>query len=246
MQLAKLRNLPHNPVLLWIALIFSSMSMLVSCGDNHESAEKSAPLPDMQSFTFFDLGKTSLLTKGVRSDLRGKLGRDAIERRSILDLEINYRGFLKRYFPDLAVLNEKLNYPPGERVEHKTVKLMYRYARKKNVPFDLVELVFSDYTKTPLFFKINFKADEANTVETLREKYGAPEVITWGEENGKSMFWQKSGDVLIISLIPNQFGSRDHQIVIYFMANLKQLIDMERKEKELRERQRSKTGKEAF
>ena len=246
MHFISLRNLLHKTALLWIALIFSSLPFLVSCSDNHESADESPSPTDTSGFTFFDLEKTTKLTEGVRGDLNSKLGHDAIERRSILNLDINYRGFISRYFPELEALNQKLNFPPRERVEHNTVKLMYRYAQKKNVPFNLVELIFSDYTKTPILFKINFKADEANTVETLKEKYGQPEIIDLNERNGKSMFWKKNGDYLIVSHIPDRFGKYEYQIVIYYTGNLKQLIDTESKEKEAKEQQRAKTGKKAF
>jgi len=246
MQFINLRYLLHKMARCGIVFMVSTLPIFVSCGDNQESADKSSLPTDTESFTFFDLGKTIKLTKGVRRDLNNKLGRDAIERRSILDLEINYRGFLKKYFPELDVLNQKLNSPPGERVEHNTVKLMYRYAQKKNVPFNLIELVFSDYTRTPVQFKINFKMDEANTVETLQEKYGPPQIIDWKENNGKSMFWKKNGDVLITSRIPDRFGNINHQIVIYYIGNLKQLIETEVKEKEVQEQQRVKTGKKAF
>jgi len=246
MQCINLRYLRHKMARYWIVLIVSSLPILISCGDNQDSTDKSSPPTDTESFTFFDLGKTTKLTEGVRDDLMNKLGRDAIAGRNILDLEINYRGFLKDFFPQLEVLNQKLNSPLGERVEHNTVKLMYRYAQKKNVPFNLVELVFSDYTKTPILFKISFKVDDANTVETLQEKYGPPQVVHWKQENGKSMFWKKNGDFLIVSDIPDQFGNIDHQIVIYYIDNLKQLIETERKEKEKREQQRAKTVKRAF
>ena len=246
MKFTNLRNLPHKTVPLWIAIIISSLLILVSCSDNHDSADKSSQPADTESFTFFDLGKTNKLTNGVRSDLNSKLGRDAIERRSILDLEINYRGFIKKYLPELEALNQKLNSPPGERVEHNTVKLMYRYAQKKNVPFNLVELVFSDYTKTPVLFKINFKMNEADTVETLQEKYGLPQVIDWKEGNGKSRVWKKNGDILIVSRIPDRFGNINYQIVIYYIDNLKLLNDTERREKGAQEQQREKRGENAF
>ncbi len=246
MQFKNLRKFPGKIVALWIAFLILSLPILISCSDKQEQAEKK-PIPaGSVSFTFFDLSNMTTLSKQVREDLRNKLGRDAIERRSILDLEINYRGFLKKYFPELDQLNQKINFPPGERVDHNTVKLMYRYAQKKNVPFELVELVFSDYTDTPVLFKINFKLDEANIVDTLREKYGKPEVIDWQEENGKSMFWKKTGDFLIVSLVPDQFGKHNYQIVIYYTDNLEQLIETERKEKEAKEQQRAKTGKKAF
>jgi hypothetical protein len=246
MQFKNLRNFSHITVFLWVAFTISSLMFLISCNDNNGSGDASSQPADTQSFTFFELGKTTRLTKSVRSDLRDKLGRDAIESRSILNLEINRKGFLKTYFPELAVLNERLNDPPGERIEHNTVKLMYRYARKKNVPFDFVELLFSDYTSTPLLFKINFKVDQANTIVTLQEKYGRPEIINWDDENGQSRYWKKNSDLLIVSRIPDRFGNIEHQIVIYYVANLNLLIDTERKEQEGKERQRARTGKKAF
>ena len=57
--------------------------------------------------------------------------------------------------------------------------------------FTIVELVFSDYTKTPVIFKIDFQADEANTVQTLKDRYGQAEVIEidFGKENIKPQEW---------------------------------------------------------
>ena len=240
------RNLSRNIVLLWIAILISSLPFLATCSDKQDQAEKKPTPAGSESFSFFDLSNMTQFSERVREDLRSKLGRDAIERRNILDLEINYKGFLKKYFPELDALNQKLNFPPRERVDHNTVKLMYRYAQKNNVPFDYVELVFSNYTGTPVLFQINFKVDESAIVETLRDKYGKPEVITWSEENGESMFWKKNGDFLIVSLVPNQFGKHDYQIVIYYTENLKNLIETERKEKEQQVQQEAQKGKAAF
>ena len=223
-----------------------SISILISCGDNRESAESVAATVKSDSFTFFNLGTNTKLTENIREDLGQKLGRDAIERRSILDLNTNYAGFIRKYLPEIDKLNREINFPPGERVEHNTVKLMYRYAHRKNTPFDYVELVFSEYTKTPLLFKINFQIDETGIVETLKNKYGSPQVIDWKEENGKSMVWQKNMDVLLVSLVPDQFGQHEYQIVIYFVQNLKQLIEIEKNELKKREQQRAKSGKTAF
>jgi hypothetical protein len=246
MQFINYRGQLNKSLFLLIAIIFPILPLLISCSDNQEPADKSTPTDSTESFTFFDLGRTTRLTESVRDDLTDRLGPDAIERRSILNLETIRSGFLKTHFPELEELNQELNFPPRERVEHNTVKLMYRYARKKNVPFELVELVFSDYSNTPLLFKINFKVDEANTIGTLREKYGKPEVINWGEENGKSMVWKKNGDFLIVSLIPDRFGNTEYQIVIYYIDNLKQLIAIEQKEREAKELQRAKSVKKAF
>jgi hypothetical protein len=234
--------------IIFIYALFSllSFSILISCGDNRESAETIPATVNPESFTFFELGTNTKLTEHVRKDLGKKIGRDAIERRSTLDLDTNYEGFIKKHLPKINELNRKLNFPPGERVEHNTVKLMYRYAQRENAPFDYVELVFSEYTKTPLLFKINFQKDETGIVETLKTKYGPPQVIDWKEENGKSMVWRKNMDLLLVSLVPDQFGHHGYQIVIYFVQNLKQLIEIEKNELKKIEEQRAKSGKTAF
>jgi hypothetical protein len=228
-------------------LIIVLIPVLISCSDSRDEAGSTAPAAVMaESFTFFDLGINSRLNKKIRQELGNRLGRDAIEHRSIMDLEINYKGFLKNYFPDLDKLNRNLNFPPGERVEHHTVKLMYRYALKKNVPFDYVELVFSDYTRTPVLFRINFRDDEAGIINTLETKYGQPQVASWKEENGKSMYWMKNGDYLIVSLVPDQFGNPSYQIVIYFVKNIAQLIATENAERKEKSLERTQSGERAF
>ncbi len=233
-------------IVVYTFLSLLSFSFLISCGDNRESAEALPQTVKPESFTFFELGTNTKLTEDIRKDLGKKLGRDAIERRSILDLNTNYAGFIRKYLPKINELNRKINFPPGERVEHNTVKLMYRYAQRINVPFDYVELVFSEFTKTPLLFKINFQIDETGILETLKTKYGPPQVIDWKEENGKSMVWRKNTDLLLVSLVPDQFGHHGYQIVIYFVQNLKQLIEIEKNELKKREQQRAKSGERAF
>jgi hypothetical protein len=123
---------------------------------------------------------------------------------------------------------------------------MYRYALKKNVPFDYVELVFSNYTKIPLLFKINFQKDEAGIIKTLESKYGQPQVVDWKEENGKSMYWMKNADFLIASQVPDQFGHPKYQIVIYFVKNLEQLIATEKNKRQEKNLERIQSGEKAF
>ena len=209
----QLRTKLQNKIIC-IFMLIGLLSISISCGDNRESVETAPATAKSESFTFFELGANTKLTDQIREDLGKKLGRDAIEGRGILDLDTNYAGFIKKYLPKINELNQKINFPPGERVEHNIVKLMYRYARRENTPFDYVALVFSGYTKTPLLFKINFKTDETGIVETLKTKYGSPQVIEWKEENGKSMVWRKNTDLLLVSLVPDQFGHHEYQIVI--------------------------------
>jgi hypothetical protein len=184
------------------------------------------------------------LSQKVRDDLDQRLGDAAIAHRGIMDLEINYDGFLKQYFSVLYELNRDLNSPPGERIEHNMVRLMYRYARKKNAPFDYVELVFSNYSQVPLLFRIDFKKDETNIVPTLKSKYGESRLIDWKANDGQSLYWEKNNDFLIVSLVPDQFGEPEYQIRFFFVNNLKALLESERAEKE--SGQRATSGEKAF
>lgn len=218
----------------------------VSCGDKQETAPPQPSPEHSDSFTFFDIGENTIISGKVREGLNKILGDDAIEPRNIIDLEINYEGFLKEYFEDLDKLNKKLNSPLGERVEHNTVKLMYRYMQNKNNSFEYVELVYSEYTRRPVLIKIHFKKDGLNTIETLKQKYGAPESIKWGGETSKSLYWKKNNDLLILSFVPDQFGRPKCQIIIYFKNALEKLLKDEQKEKEKTRRERSNSGKTAF
>ncbi|MEJ2726906.1 MAG: hypothetical protein P8185_00105 [Deltaproteobacteria bacterium] len=220
--------------------------LLLSCGEKEEPATNQSAQSASESFTFFDLGTNSRFSESVRKNLNRQLGNDAIAKRSPLDLEINYYGFLKEYFPSLQALNAELNPSTARRIEHNVVKLMFRYARKKNLPFDYVELSFSNYSRLPLLFKINFKKDEANIVDTLKSKYGEPRRIDWKNKGGQSMYWKKHHDILIVSLVPDQFGNPEYQIRIFFVENIKALLASENAEKEEQQRQRARSGKTAF
>jgi hypothetical protein len=222
------------------------ISLNVSCGDKEETGPPRPAPEHSDSFTFFDIGKNTIISSNVRESLNKTLGDDAIEPRNILDLEINDKGFLKQYFADFDKLNKKLNSPIGERVEHHTVKLMYRYMQNKNVSFDYVEIVYSEYTRKPVLIKIHFKKDGVKTVETLKQKYGTPESINWGGESSKSLYWKKNNDVLILSFVPDQFGNPEYQINIYFKNALEKLLEDEQKEKEKTRRERTKSDKTAF
>jgi hypothetical protein len=240
-------NKLHIQKLILFSLVLAvPISFLFSCGEKKEPAQNQTAQVKSDGFTFFELGRNSTLSKSVHNNLNQRLGTDAIERRSIIDLEINFYGFLKKYFPTLYELNQDLNFPPGERIEHNTFKLMYRYARKQNIPFDYVELIFSNYSQHPLLFRINFQKDESNIIQTLKTKYGEPLLIDWKDKNGQSMYWEKNNDFFIVSQVPDQFGNPEFQIRIYFVENIKALLEKEIAEKAEQERQRAKSGQKAF
>ena len=149
---------------------------LGACGDREEPRRGAAPQAGVESFTFLGMGRDTELTDRLRGELSEKLGNAAVENRGLIDLEAGTPGVLGTRLPALDAINRQLNSPPGERVEHDMIRLMYRYARGKEAPFDLVELLFDPQTRRPLLFRMRFKGDDAGMVDALRGKHGPPAV----------------------------------------------------------------------
>lgn len=230
-----------------MALLVAALALVaIGCGEERPAEMAAAP-PAEESFTFYDLGAHSVFTETVRRRLRDQLGNEAIAHRSIVDLEATAPGFLATHLPELDALNRRLNDPPGERVDHDVVKLMYRYARQRNVPFDYVELMFAGFSLRPIFFHIRFKADETGTVEALRRRHGEPHVIDWGAgSGGQSLVWRREGEWLIVSRVPDRLGEIGHRINFYFTANIEEMLQAEAEERKRKARERRETGKTAF
>lgn len=240
-------RLSCRPALRIIAIPAGCLFLFIlSCGDGGDRTDSASPRPKADSFTFFDVGRNSLYSERIRDELAERLDNDAIEHRSIIDLAINSRALLRDHLPELDAINRQLNTPPGERVEHDVIRLMYRYARKKNAPFDYVELVFDGQSRRPIVFRMRFKVDDAGMVESLRSKYGPPDIIHEGAESGRSLVWRKERDALVVSLIPDQFGEPVHYITLYFTENLEGLVASEQATKERKAREKTRSGKSAF
>jgi hypothetical protein len=238
---------PHIAFRPAVALALAVLLQLaIGCSADREPDSGSPAAAGSETFTFFELGGHSRYSEAIRRRLRDQLGNEAIAQRSIVDLETNAPGFLSAHLPEIDALNRRLNDPPGERVDHEVVKLMYRYARQRNVPFDYVELVFSGFSQAPLFFHIRFKADEAGTVDALRRRHGEPRVIDWEAGAGQSLVWQQEDDVLVVSRVPDRLGEIGHRITFYFTANIKEMLQAEQEQREQKAIERRKTGKTAF
>ncbi|MBF0302379.1 MAG: hypothetical protein HQK73_05020 [Desulfamplus sp.] len=244
-------------------IILSVLLVCISCGDNSTTSLSGKTDNYPVTYSFFDVGVNSFLSHSLKSRLDSVLGDHAVETRNTINLNINNEGFLKNYFPSFDELNQRLNSPTGriipppadverktsliaERVEHNTVKLGYRYAVKKNLPFNYVEFLFSDFNNTPLMIRVKFKKDDLNVVDTLHQKYGTPREILWKEENGKSLCWENSGDLLILSFVPDQFGKPVYEVAIYFAKRLEDLLEAERLERERKHKKGVKSGQNVF
>jgi hypothetical protein len=212
-----------------MALAILVVAVLAGCGGEKQEPDAAGDTGnDTESFTFFDIGAASQYSDATRRSLERMLGNDAISHRNMIKLEIGDTGFLGRYFPELDDLNRQLNSRIGDRIDHHTVKLMYRYARKQDLPFDFVEMQFSDYSGHPLIIDIRFGEDRLGTVSRLEEKYGPPKQVEGEQEGGKTLFWRKNQDYLLVHMRPDQIGNIEHRIVIYYTENLRELIRAEK------------------
>jgi hypothetical protein len=227
-------------------IILVLIVVLLTCSDQSKISETHQDEKEPEGFTFFNLSEHTEFSSDIRSKLKDKLGSDAIEKMNTLDLAINYKGFLQNYFPLLYELNKKLNSPVGERVEHKTTKLTFRYAQKRGVPFEYVELIFSNYTNKPLRFYIKSKKEGSNIIDVITKKHGEAKTIVWEKEKGKSLYWEKNRSVLIISIHDDRYGNPEYHTMIYYVPSLEELLFKETQEAKQKEEKIKKTSKTAF
>ena len=198
------------------------------------------------AFTFFGVGPNTEISRSLRDELRNNLGSDAIETRTTINLEILYPGFIREYFPDIHQLNNRLNENARQRVEHNTIKITFRYIPDKIKSFNYVEMLFSNYSRKPLYCKIRAKNDGAEILELLKTRHGDPEKIEWGKPEEWSFYWKSHGDILIFSKKSDKFGNPEYFMMIYYVSNIEDLAQKEEEEKRDREEEAKKQLKRAF
>ena len=242
---AKSKYFIYAAVVAALAVLIGVFFYLRATGPNREAPAGPSPAPS-DAFTFFDLGPGTELTKTLRSHLNNIFGRGAVETRTIINLTLSGVENFGEYFPGLQALHESFNYLPRQRVEHDTVQLTYHYARKQNIPFDRIRLVFSGKLRTPLFFSLYSKRDGADFIDTIVKKHGEPRMI--GAENAgvRTLYWEKDDALLVISITRNRTGYNEYNFGIYYLDNLAALAETERRAREAAEREKGKTGELAF
>jgi len=197
-------------------------------------------------FTFFDIGPTSIFSGKIREVLEKQLGPSVLETNGLIDLTIKYRSFFERNFPDLFRLHMRLNDETGARVEHNIIKLTFRYAQRKNTPFFYVELIFSNFSKKPLFFRIKSKKEGAIIVDKFKKKYGKSMRIDQADTEDTTLYWKDNKDYLVVNMTKDRFGAPEFHIMIYYVENIEELISTEEKEKSRQQEVRKKAGQIAF
>lgn len=235
----------RKPRILFLAVSFALLACL-NFGCGNEGANTPAQSKEIKGFAFFDLGANSRYSGAIRRKLDEKLGSDAISQQNVIDLTIYTRRFFETHFPQLFELNRELNLPEGQRVEHNTTKLMYRYARLKELPFKDITLFFSNDTGHPLFFKISAGPGGAAILETLKNKYGQPEQFQWEDKNGETFFWKDDKDFFIVSATLDRLGNPDYLFCIYYVKNLEKMLASEKAKKRSEQKKLLEAGESAF
>jgi hypothetical protein len=90
-------------VVIMVLVVFFTMR-------SNDKSDRSEQVP--KSFTFFDVGANTLVSKFLRKELGDKLGSEAIEYRSIIDLEVNFKGFLERHGDSIIRRERESNTTP--------------------------------------------------------------------------------------------------------------------------------------
>jgi hypothetical protein len=219
--------------------------LTASCGD---SSQNQTPLQSDkdQGFTFFSVGPETLFSDHLKVALGKNLGSAAVESMNVIDLTIRQPDFLDRNFPDVGRMNRELNGESGQRVEHDTRRLIFRYLPASASPFRYAEWMFSGMSLKPLYCKIRAQRGGETLEGILTERYGRPSEIFCGNEPNRCLFWEHSGDLLILSIKENRRGEMEYEIMIYYLKHLEELIASEKAEKVRLEKERRKALEKAF
>lgn len=208
--------------LLCLGLLLALLSIVAGCGQDPQTASRPAGGgAGGETFTFFGLGRQSVLDQAARDRLKDELGAEAVARRGLVDLEFQGPGWLARHLPDLHALNRRLNNEFRERVEYDVLTLRYNYPTRKSPAFEKVRLVFDGSSRHPLYFEILANAAGAEILRVLEDKYGPP--LDRGGEGEKVLLWEKQGDLLVVLPRINRLGQPEYLIGIYFVEAIESL-----------------------
>jgi len=205
-------------------LLFSCMVGLALWGCEKPENEPAAVSDVPESFQFMDIGANTVMDSEVRDRLRAALGTHSIDRRSTIDLELKYSGFLKTYYPDLAKLDQRLNVNDVMRKEYPATKLTFRNTRSRNSVFEYVEFIYDDASGCPLLIKMIADKELPELIQTVKDKYGPPSKIPISEGKSWSLSWRENNDVFVIARILGRYYQPEYHIMIVYTNRLEQLL----------------------
>ncbi len=190
-----------------------------------------------ESFRFMEIGVNTVVDADVLSKLNRTLGSEAVDRSSPISLEIKYKGFLKRYYPELAALDQQLNLNDVVRKEYPVTKLTFRYPQQGQSIFDYVELIHMNRSGHPLVIKTVAKREIPDLIQEVTEKFGTPQQISLADGEGTSLIWRQHQDAFIITRFAGRYGKPENYIMIVFTTRLRQLLQQEAEKSQQQKKQ---------
>jgi len=204
------------------------ISMLsAGCGQSQRESGSVSNMPD--SFHFMDIGANTVIDSSMRNQLIKALGSEAVDRKSTIYLDLKYKGFLKKTYPDLAELDQKLNINDMVRKEYPATKLTFRYTKETGSLFDFVELIYDNNSGCPLLIKMAVKKEIPSLINTIKEKYGPPQKIPIEDGRGFSLSWRKKSDVFVIARFPGLYKTEppEYLMMIVYQNRLEHLLSQQ-------------------
>jgi len=220
-------------------ILFTTAAIAVGgCRDKpHPPVWENVPV----SFSLFDIGPNTLITKDVRDRLNDTLGNAGVNPNTTIDLELKYSGFLKSYYPELDRLNHRINPKDSVRKEYPATKLAFRNMKQKKALYNYVEIIFLNKASVPLMFQMTAEGNLDTLLDTLIQKYGAPRVVDLRDGKGKTYSWERNGDRLIVTQFISIYEQSEYYIMIVFANRLHQLLEAQKQEEEKKNRTLERT-----
>lgn len=223
---------------IFIILMTTAAIVVGGCRDKtHPPVLENVP----ESFSLFDIGPNTLITKDVRDRLNDTLGNAGVNPNTTIDLELKYSGFLKSYYPELDRLNHRVNPKDSVRKEYPATKLAFRNMKQKKALYNYVEIIFLNKSSVPLMFQITAEGNLDTLLDTLIQKYGAPRIGDLRDGKGKTYSWERNGDRLIVTQFISIYEQSEYYIMIVFVNRLNQLLEIQKQEEEKKNRTLERT-----
>ncbi len=174
-----------------------------------------------RGFSFLELGADSIFTRKTRNMLTDRLGPDRMEAWTPIDLVGPDARFFSELFPEVVRMNRVMEFAGGTLAGKKTLKVTYRYARNKKLPFHMIRLAFLEHTKKPLFFRAKSKGEGTVFPGLLEEKYGKPALFEG--EGVAYRYWNSEDEILMVAGRKDRYGKDEYHIAIYFLDSVRAL-----------------------
>ncbi|TYT74159.1 hypothetical protein [Desulfobotulus mexicanus] len=213
----------YRIILFFIILTAICVSfLLVFLNQSSIKIQRNAEQKKSESFTFFDVGENTVLTKTKLKDLRKILGQHRLENLTPVYMDFVHKGWLAKYFPSLESYDVFFEKPRlRDPIASNTLKLHYRYAHQKNIPFNNIRFVFSRYTNKPLSLFLRLPGDGSIVINNLKNTHGTPQTIENVKISGPGpvYFWKRGKDILVTAVLFDRYGKPETHIFILYGEN---------------------------